>query len=269
MKLSISLSCLLLATTTSATWPVQSFQSSNLTPPVFDINSNGALAPGYLFLTPSNGDNNTGEALIMTDNGTLIWSSGPTTFTANLQTAVTNNTFHSNILTYWTASANTANTSISRYDIGYGKVHILDTSYNESYTICPKLNLVTLNDAVPECQLDFHESYMPSSPAADYIVVTAYNITQANLTSVGGPSDGWVWDSLLERSCFRGVLYGLVLALMSRRKLVKMLALEIILGIGSISILCKHLMVVIWSVVGIRGRLICYLEKATYIGDFK
>lgn len=75
-------------------------------------------------------------------------------------------------------------------------MHILDTSYNESYTICPKLNLVTLNDAVPECRLDFHESYIPSSPAADYIVVTTYNSTQANLTSVDGPSDGWVWDSL-------------------------------------------------------------------------
>jgi hypothetical protein len=72
MKLSISLSCLLIATAASTTWPVQSFQSSNLTPPVFDINSSGVLAPGYLFLTPPNGDNNIGEALIMTDNGTLI-----------------------------------------------------------------------------------------------------------------------------------------------------------------------------------------------------
>jgi len=44
-----------------------------------------------------------------------------------------------------------------------------------------------------ECQADIHESYVTERGS---IILSAYNYTQADLTSVGGPADGWIYDGL-------------------------------------------------------------------------
>ncbi len=42
--------------------------------------------------------------------------------------------------------------------------------------------------------MDFHESCVTQRGS---ILVTTYNYTQTDLTSVSGPADGWIYDGLL------------------------------------------------------------------------
>jgi hypothetical protein len=44
-----------------------------------------------------------------------------------------------------------------------------------------------------DCQADLHESYVTDRGS---LLVTGYNLTQADLTSVNGSAQGWVYDSL-------------------------------------------------------------------------
>ena len=64
-----------------------------------------------------------------------------------------------------------------------------------------------------DCQADLHESYVTDRGS---LLVTGYNLTQADLTSVNGSAQGWVYDSLFfdieskpRRSYFHGVLSSL------------------------------------------------------------
>lgn len=45
-----------------------------------------------------------------------------------------------------------------------------------------------------ECQADIRESYVTERGS---LLVIAYNVTQVNLTSVGGHADGWIYDGLV------------------------------------------------------------------------
>ncbi|KAL8714637.1 MAG: hypothetical protein Q9220_001586 [cf. Caloplaca sp. 1 TL-2023] len=81
---------------------------------------------------------------------------------------------------------------------GIGAITIMDNTYKI-------IKNVTLNDGtfkagdnmknVPyPSYVDIHESYIT---ARNTMIVTAYNSTPLDLTSVGGPRDGWVLDSLI------------------------------------------------------------------------
>jgi len=181
------ISLLAFASSLAKAWPQHSFITQpNFTIPAFNISKSGeALTPGYIFITPSSPT--VDAALIVTDNGTLIWSSN----TSHLTNLFVQSLDNRPILTYWegTGSAN-----VAEEGHGHGLVHILDTHYNEIYTICPDFGLYTVNNtAVVSCQADLHESYVTDRGS---ILVTAYNATQANLTAVGGAADGWVWNCL-------------------------------------------------------------------------
>ena len=171
-------------------WPYQVFQSAPFNPPEFQITTNGQpLAPGLLFITPS--EASTVEAtkdiapLIMTDIGQLVWN-GPTGGANNLRVA----SYKGNsILTYWTGfSPQGANVGH-----GYGKVTFLDDTYKEILNVCPQLGLVTPDNVRYPCEADLHESFITDR---NTLLVTAYNATQTNLSSIGGPSNGWVYDCL-------------------------------------------------------------------------
>lgn len=78
---------------------------------------------------------------------------------------------------------------------GYGSIYILDTSYKPLYTICPDLHLNIPSTATPTaCQADFHDAYLTDHGT---LLVTAYNVTQADLSAVP-KSNGktWVLDCL-------------------------------------------------------------------------
>ena len=171
-------------------WPWQTFVSANYTPPQLSITGNGgALAQGLLFFGPSNsGPSNSIKEyapLIMTDAGQLVWN-GPIVNSTNLRAT----TFEGRpVLTYWDGIS----TQGANIGHGYGKVTFLDQSYSQLYVVCPDLGLVTPDNISYDCTLDLHESYVTDR---DTILVTAYNATPADLTSVGGPAHGWSYDCL-------------------------------------------------------------------------
>lgn len=175
----------------SPIWPWQIYKSSNFNPPELQITTNGKpLAKGLIFITPS--DFTTIRAtkdvapLILTDTGQLVWH-GPTLNATNFRVA----SYHGkSILTYW-SGLSSAGANVGH---GYGSVTFLDSSYNVILIVCPKLGLVTPDNKKYPCEADLHESVITDR---NTILVTAYNATTADLSSIGGPKNGWVFDSLV------------------------------------------------------------------------
>ena len=171
-------------------WPYQVYHSSPFNPPRLDITTDDQpLAPGLLLIAPSDGSlveatKNTAP-MIMTDTGQLVWQ-GPMITSNNFRVASYEG---KPILTYWTGSSGQS-TNIGH---GYGNVTFLDATYNEILTVCPKLGLLTPDNIIYACQADFHESFVTDR---NTLLVTAYNVTKTDLSSIGGPSNGWVFDCL-------------------------------------------------------------------------
>jgi Arylsulfotransferase (ASST) len=166
-------------------WQHQSFMTVPFNPPVFNVTKSGdALAPGYILLTTT-GDPNP-ASVIMTDEGELVWSSIPGPY-SNFQVATVNN---KQVLAFWNG---TDSPPIATTGHGWGNVQMLDDSYTQVYNICPQVNVFAPEHVSYPCQGDLHESYVTDHCT---IIVSAYNATQADLTSVGGPSDGYVLDCL-------------------------------------------------------------------------
>ncbi|KUJ15115.1 uncharacterized protein LY89DRAFT_750346 [Mollisia scopiformis] len=168
---------------------VSSFETEPFAPPVFNVTelSGLPLASGLVFLTPLN--LTAGSAVIMTGSGDLVWSSEASGSYTNF---LTTSLYGQPVLTFWNGTGN-ANPLISGH--GYGKVQILDNTYTELYSICPDLNLNFPPAAIRyECQADIHESVVTDRGT---LIVTAYNYTQADLTSINGTADGWIYDGLV------------------------------------------------------------------------
>lgn len=169
-----------------ALWPSQSFKTiPNITPPVFNISKSGApLAAGNILFTPFSGNPTVVDnaALIMTDTGELVWTS-PNGQYANLFVQKLD---LKPVLHYWTGGHDGT--------MGYGYVSILDESYTEIYRVCPQAVAVTNMSLTFPCFGDSHESFITERGS---IIITMYNITTADLTSVAnGPKDGWVYDCI-------------------------------------------------------------------------
>ena len=168
-------------------WPIQTYQSANFQPPLLQVaKSNATLADGLVVYTPlissSSERGEPASAMIMTDSGDLVWNS-PIEYSTNL---VVQTLFNQPVLQYWTGT-------VDALGHGFGKVLILDNTYTAIYEICPNLNVIGTNGSRPLCGIDGHDSVITSRGT---IVVTTTNVTNADLTSVGGPKIGWVFDSL-------------------------------------------------------------------------
>jgi hypothetical protein len=165
-------------------WATQSFKSVSSITPVFNVTKSGdPLASGYLFLAtilpyPA--------AVIITDDGKLVWASPVGGYT-NLNVQTLNDR---PVLTYWNGSGSPNPLLLGH---GYGRVQILDSTYTIQHNICPDLDLVVDGVTKVDCQADVHESYVTERGS---LLVTGYNLTQADLTSVNGSADGWIYDSL-------------------------------------------------------------------------
>ena len=77
---------------------------------------------------------------------------------------------------------------------GYGSIHILDQSYEQIAEVKLPGDFQTLKGTRYESNVDAHEIYITEKGT---MLVTANNVTQYNLSSVGGPKDGWTVDSLV------------------------------------------------------------------------
>ena len=180
----------MVANSSTAFWPYQVYKSTSFNPPKLHITTYGkGLAPGLLFITPT--DFTTLDAtkdhapLIMNSSGQLLWN-GPITNATNLRATL----YHGRrVLTYW-SGISSAGANIGH---GYGKITFLDASYNEILHVCPSFALTTPDNSTYPCYADLHESHLTER---DTWLVTAYNVTTADLSSIGGPVPGWVYDCL-------------------------------------------------------------------------
>ena len=169
-------------------WPSQSYVTEDFTAPNLTITRSGYTSPGYLFLTPSGSGTTSQAPILISDSNELIWSgpSGGWVYNGFRVQAIHNKPY----LTYWSGN------SSATFGHGYGSVHILNSSYQEVYNVCPsaqELDLVTPDQLSYACYLDMHEEFVTNQGT---LLATAYNVTQADLTPVGGPKNGWIFNSL-------------------------------------------------------------------------
>lgn len=167
-------------------WPSQSFKSVSYQPPQLSISKSGSpLGTGLLVFTPISGTD--ASAVLMTDSGDLVWNNPTVGIFNNLNVQTLDS---QPILTYWNG---TGSPNDAEQGHGYGHVSILDTTYKEIYRICPDLDIVAPAGEEFECTCDVHESFVTERGS---ILVTAYNVTTADLTQFGGSPDGVIFDCL-------------------------------------------------------------------------
>lgn len=141
--------------------------------------------PGYIFLnTDTNGVLNENLiATIITNEGQLVWSAEQTgTTDVSLQTYN-----GENVIVYWEGVLSGV---IGR---GYGSVIILNTNYELLYNVTLTEDIF-YPDGTLASYIDAHEAQIT---ADNTLVVSAYNVTQADLTSVGYNTDSWILDSVI------------------------------------------------------------------------
>ncbi|TGO25996.1 hypothetical protein BPAE_0068g00300 [Botrytis paeoniae] len=170
-----------------ATWPWHIYQTApEAHPPVFEILWNGeALEPGSIALTPVNfaGTNATKDTapLLMSSWGDLVWqgpNSGPLSPSLN----------GSYYLTYWNGYVLEGRNA----SIGYGNLTILDKHYEPAAVVCPNLGINVQAGIPHDCDIDYNEQYL--TPLGTFLV-TVYNLTQMDLSSVNGSAEGYLLDA--------------------------------------------------------------------------
>ncbi len=151
--------------------PLLRFESSMLSAAKITVTTlaSGELAPGLLFATPNTGQY---SAIIYDNTGSPVWIAprGETTTDLRVQQYKGNP-----VLTYWAGRINN--------QVGNGQGHgvILDTSYRTIAEVSAGAGLLS----------DLHEFELTAGGTA---LVTAYPARSADLTSVGGPAQGWLYD---------------------------------------------------------------------------
>lgn len=169
-----------------ALWPQQSYRSSSIQTPFMNVTKMGQTEPGFLFLSPEDEIRGTGHPAIYSDDGQLIWQGANGNYSA-LQPQILNG---EPVIAYWAGYVGEG--------FGFGHISILNSSYDEIHHVtidCKEQNFRTVFEPMTfnSC-IDIHESQITDNGT---ILVTAVNVTQADLSSIGGPKDGWIQDGLV------------------------------------------------------------------------
>ncbi len=161
----------------------------DLDPPLMQVAVPGAIAPGeYVFVTPSlapgaspassdqSGPYATGQpgAMILDSHGNVVWFHPVRGVATDLQVQSYKG---KPVLTFWQGAIVNG--------IGYGEALLLDSTYQTIATIKGGNGLRT----------DLHELVVTPQ---DTVIVTAYAERDADLSAVGGPSNGKVFDSVAQ-----------------------------------------------------------------------
>ncbi|CAH0044785.1 unnamed protein product [Clonostachys solani] len=174
---------------TSESWPYQVFKSRpDLQPPVLEITKTGATAEGYLFFTQTGSTAHNYSTLIMTDDGELVYSSQIGAYT-NFKPQPYKG---EEVLTYFHGI-----TYGEPWGMGYGIVQVRDKNYESITNVTVEEGITVLGFVEPDdgwlSYIDMHESQLTSDGT---MLVTAYNNTRTDLSSVGGLEDGYVLDGV-------------------------------------------------------------------------
>ena len=171
----------------NTTWPWRTFKSSPHQPPSLQISKSGPTSPGYLFFDQSWNAHQYG-VFIMSDSNELVWQSPP----GDLQDVRVQKLDGKPVLTYFNGLG-----VPEPFGWGYGIVQVLDESYRSIYNVSVTNDnykaLGSIDSSSFVSWIDIHENTMTSDGT---MLVTGYNVTQADLSSVGGPKNGWIADSL-------------------------------------------------------------------------
>lgn len=166
----------------AAAWPYWTYNSTDLRPPRLKINATGTAESGLIFIGPRGEVQPAGRAPLIYDNeGNLVYE-GPEQVVANFRVQQLKGV---DVITFWAGE-------MLDMGYGYGSVHILDNTYREIHTITLTDYFVTPDNSTKDSYIDMHDSLITSQ---NTILVTAYNVTQHNLTSIGGGSSDWILDS--------------------------------------------------------------------------
>lgn len=170
-------------------WPLKSYKSSSIKTPFMNVTKSGQTEPGLLFLTTYDKIRGGSPASIYSDDGQLVWQSPHESHHSALQPQVLDG---EPVLAYWKGFKGSG--------FGYGHISILNSSYDEIHRVtldCNEQNIITGYDQQQQQQfdscIDSHEVRLTEYGT---VLVTAVNVTKADLSSIGGPRDGWVRDGL-------------------------------------------------------------------------
>jgi hypothetical protein len=147
-----------------------------------NITKHGRPAEGYLFFSIASILAVETAPLIMTDKNELVWQG---TYGLGFNFGVQTYQDRS-VLAYWNGTGFPE--SVGR---GYGFIYLLDASYEEIADVSFSGNFKTTTNETYPSNIDLHEVYITNR---DTTLVTANNVMQTDLRSVGGPENGWVVD---------------------------------------------------------------------------
>ena len=167
-------------------WPYQVFETVDFTPPYVNFTHHTAPSEGYLFFAPDGATPVQMAPVVMDMYGELIWN-GPEQHAFNFGVYEYQG---EQVLAWW-------NGSIFPEPVGRGNgvIHIYNNKYQQTHKVTLPGNFLELEPGVTfPSNIDLHEVLFTPKGS---MVVTANNVTQADLTSVGGPTNGWVVASMM------------------------------------------------------------------------
>jgi Arylsulfotransferase (ASST) len=158
--------------------PSQHFRSRpDLRPPVMKVLTRAhGTAPGYIFLAPKMAVAQAGP-MIMDNNGQVVWFH-PLKFTKGVTDFRAQRYKGKPVLTWWRGR-------LSNVGVGNGWYVIYDQSYRPIAEVRPGNGLVG----------DVHEFLITSRDTA---LMTIYHRRKVDLTSIGGPKNGLIWDGIVQ-----------------------------------------------------------------------
>lgn len=163
------------------TWPYSNFTTGLWHPPELHVTKTDTVDPGYIFIGPR-GNYYAGIAPLIYDNdGNLVYQ-GPGEVTSNFRTQ---KLWGEDVLTFWAGD-------MTDLGFGFGTVHILDNTYKEIYIVRLQDNFLTPDGEPRESYIDLHESNITPR---NTLLVSAYNITERDLTEIGGGPGQYMLDS--------------------------------------------------------------------------
>jgi hypothetical protein len=161
---------------------------------VLSINKTGTTSPGQILFPLSGSESHNYSLNIFREDGELVWQSGYGDYAAFRRTTL----FGEPVLAYF------AGVSFSEpWGFGYGIIYILNQQYENIYNVTlwnstyPLESISPLYDPTqyqPFSWIDMHENLITSEGT---MFVGAVNVTPWDLSSIGGPKDGWVVDSIV------------------------------------------------------------------------
>ncbi|KUI65872.1 hypothetical protein VM1G_02160 [Cytospora mali] len=177
---------------TSEVWPYQTFVTEpTFRPPVINITKTGNTAPGFFFFDQMSTSTSIigaaeAAALIMDEEGQLIWQSDPSkppkkNFTPAKLHGET-------VLVYWSGIDAMASGGPT-----YGTITLLDDSYSFLYNVTMNIPGLFYSSTYSSL-IDSHEASI--TPENTMLVVT-WEPVPWNLTSIGGPLEGWILDGVV------------------------------------------------------------------------